>query len=125
MCRSANRRVANDVVREKDRDIHDTYQDVWEIEVPPEEFYTIKLKVFIFHNVLSVIIAKLKTKANQRAEMCEFEMVTSSDGNLIPIRTFKALFPNRTYRSKFYKLARKPDENVEEWMGRHIVCHRM
>ena len=39
-------------------------------------------------------IATLKTKTNQRTEICEYQTYTSSDGNLMLILMFKTVFPN-------------------------------
>ena len=48
---------------------------------------------FNFHSGKSIIIAKLKTKSGQNLEMCQYEIGTNNDGNLMPIEMFKALFP--------------------------------
>ena len=51
----------------------------------------------------SVIIVKLKIKTNQRTEICKYKTDNSSEGNLLPIRIFKAPYPKRkiTYLNKW------------------------
>ena len=49
--------------------------------------------MFNFHSIPSVIIAKLRTKSSQRAEICKYKTDTGSDGNLMPIKMFRMVFP--------------------------------
>ena len=50
-----------------------------------------------------MIVTKLKTKSNQKTETCQYKIDTGSDGNLIPIRMYKVIFPctNITKLSKY------------------------
>ena len=63
---------------------------------------------FQFHSIRSIIIAKLKTKTNQRTEVCEYRIDASSDGNLMPIRMLKVLYPN----TKLIDLNKSVDKRV-------------
>ena len=49
-------------IKGKDREFHDTHQDTEETEVSPKEFDVVRLRVFNFHNMLSVIITKQRQK---------------------------------------------------------------
>ena len=60
-----SRRVMRDIVREKQREGHDTCQDTEDREVSTEEFDVVRSKVFNFHSDQSVIMTMLKTRTNQ------------------------------------------------------------
>ena len=59
-----------------------------------QEFDAVRAKIFNFHSVTSVILTKLKTKSSQRKDTCKYKIDTGSDGNLMPIRMYKMLFPH-------------------------------
>ena len=81
-----------DAVRKDHKEVHDMCQDATITEVSMEEFDVVRSKVFYFQSVQSTIIAKLKSKPSQRTELCKYEIDTSSDDNLMPIRMFEALY---------------------------------
>ena len=58
------------------------------------EFDMVRSKVINFHSMQSIIIAKLKSKNSQITELCEHEIDTGGDGNVMPIRRFKVLYLN-------------------------------
>ena len=58
-----------------------------------KEFDMVRSKTFNFCSTRSTIIAKLKTESYQKKETCKYKMDTSNDGNLMPIRMYKMLFP--------------------------------
>ena len=70
------------------------YQENEDKEVSTMQFDVIWSKVFSFHSIRSEIIAKLKTKGRQKIDMCEYKIERGSDGNLMPIRMYKMLFPH-------------------------------
>ena len=74
---------------------HDMCQDAEETWVSTEASDMIRLNVFTINSMKSIIIAKLKTKTSQRTELYKYKININSDGNLLPIRMFKALYPNR------------------------------
>ena len=92
--------VTKDAVREKHREVHNTSQDTEEVEMSTEEFDMVRSKVFNFQSVWSEIISKLRTKTNQRTEICEYKTDTSVDCNLLPIRMFKHYIQTQNYKSK-------------------------
>ena len=63
-------------------------------EVLTEKCDQARSKVFNFHCIWSIIIAKLKTKTSQRTELCKYKIDTGSVGNLLSIRMFKGLYPS-------------------------------
>ena len=81
-----------DAVREKHREVCDMCQDAAEVEVSTEEFDMVLSQVFNFHSVQSILSANMKTKTNQRTEICEYKTYTGSDGKLMSTRMFKALY---------------------------------
>ena len=72
------------------------HQDTEDTEVSTGKFDMERSNIFNFHSVQSIIIANLKTKTNQRTEVCECKIDTNGVGNLMPIRMFKVLYPNTT-----------------------------
>ena len=54
-----------------------------------------KIKVFNFHGIRSVIIAKLRTKSIPKTALDEYKINSSSNGNLMPLMSY-VLFPNTT-----------------------------
>ena len=81
MCRSMSTRVIRNTIRENHREVHDMHQDAEDKEVSTEEYGMIKSKVFYYHSVQYIIIAKIKTKTSQRNELCKYEIDTSSNGH--------------------------------------------
>ena len=68
------------------------HQDDEEKEVATQEFDAVRLKIFNFHSVRSVIITKLNTKSSQRIDTCKYKIDKGNDGNLMSIRMYKTLF---------------------------------
>ena len=58
------------------------HQNNHDAEVTTQEFNTVRSKFFTFQTVRSILIAKLKTKA----EICKFKLDPEGDGNLMSIR---------------------------------------
>ena len=71
--------------------VHDMHLDDEDEEVSMQESDVVKSKVFNFHSIRSVIIAKVKQKAVKR-NTCEYKTDTGSDDNLMPIRMYKMLY---------------------------------
>ena len=67
------------------------------------QFDVVRSKVFKFHSIRSVLIAKLKIESNQTLEMCKFKLDTESNCNLMQIVMYKTLFLqtniNEVYKS--------------------------
>ena len=51
-------------------------------------------KVLNVHRIRSVLIVKLKTKNDQKKDVCEYKLNSGSKGILISIRMYKMLFSN-------------------------------
>ena len=73
MCQSPGRKVSRGSNRKKCIAVQIMHQDAGETKVSTKDVDVARLKVFNFHSVRSVIIAKLKTKSNQKMEMCEYK----------------------------------------------------
>ena len=54
------------------------------------QFDAVRSKVFNFHRIRSVLIAKLRTKSSQKTEMHKLD--TGNKGNLMPIKIYESLF---------------------------------
>ena len=89
-----SRRLMRDAAREKHTEFHDTCQDSKDTDMSTKEFDMVRSNIFNFQSIQSIIIAKLKAKASQRTELCKCKMDKGSDGNLMPTRMFKMLYPN-------------------------------
>ena len=64
--------MSRDGNREKCRVVHDTCQNTEETEVEIHEFDVVISKMFNFHGIRSVILAKLKTKSKQGRGTCKY-----------------------------------------------------
>ena len=76
------------------RAVHETCQDTDETEVAARDFDTVNVKIFSLLSIKSVVNVELKTKATTTTKLCEYKIDTDSDGNLLPIKEFKALLSN-------------------------------
>ena len=56
-----------------------------------KEFDMVRSKIF---NLYSVSNCKAKTKGSQRTDTYKYKIDTGSDGNLMPVRMYKTLFPH-------------------------------
>ena len=79
------------VDREKHRSAHKTYQKMKNTVATAGNFVVLIPKIFNFHSVILVSTANSKIKAT-----CDYKIGTRSDGNLIPIKKFKLVFPDTT-----------------------------
>ena len=61
VCRSMSRRDMRDAIREKLREVPDTYQNTKHTEVSTEVYDVVRSKVFNLHSITSILIAILKT----------------------------------------------------------------
>ena len=68
-------------------------QDAEDKKVSVQEFDTVRSKVFNFYSFRSVIIED-ENKNSQKGDTCKYKIDTGSDGNLMPIRKYKLLFPH-------------------------------
>ena len=94
-CRSQNRRVQRDG-NIKCRGGHNTCHDVEEMWVATQGVDAVRSKIFNFHGVRSVIIAKLKEEVTKDQQHANVKINTGSDGILMPIRMYKTIFPIQT-----------------------------
>ena len=88
-----------------------------------KEFDMVRSKIFNFHSVCLVIIAKLRTKSIQKGEICEYKTDTFIDGNLMPIKMFWMLFPY----NKITNINKSIDKNsiTYLWQLMHTTNGRM
>ena len=91
MYRSQSCKLLRDGNLEKCPAIHDRHQDTEKTELATCEFDAVESNIFNFQSMWSVIITKLKTKHNQTGK---YIIDTGKEGNLIPIRMYKTLYPH-------------------------------
>ena len=64
--------------------MHDMHQDTNVAEMATKNVNVVRLKVFNFHSVKSIITAKLRENS-QKSETCDYKIDTGSDGNLMSL----------------------------------------
>ena len=87
VCRKQKRQVPNDDMRL--RAAHHTCQDDEGKEVAAQEFHVVRLKVFNFHNVRSVIIMKVKIATKSRYMWIQKKGI---DSQIMPSTMYKEIF---------------------------------
>ena len=85
VCWSKRARVVNEVEQE-------TAQDSTE----ESSIVSVNLNSISFNKNHSVLIANLKTAAGKNSIKVPFKVGTGSDGNIMPLHTYKKLFPGMT-----------------------------
>ena len=69
---------------------------IWEQTDNIRNFDLVNIRYLNFESVRSVIFTKLESSTSQQRNQITYKINTESDGNLIPFRVFKTLFPKST-----------------------------
>ena len=83
--------------------IHDVRQDdesqLMKQNQQDKSFGSVKIKYLNFSNIKSVISTKLESNNGQKRACITYKIDSGADGNLMPFKNFKSLFPKSTIQA--------------------------